>query len=219
MWTGARAPVRETAPVIPLWASICGYGAATFSIISATTQSSRVVRARSIVGISPSSWLIGSLSSIAWFAYGISVRSPQQTVANGWWMFYVVPCTWFMLLPRGRAVARWGIVAVVATFAALFALGTVAPSAPGWIGMPASMAMLVPQVVYSFRHGRGPGISRLGWAFLATSSSLWFLYGIGAGDWPVIINTSIGMVLSWTVAVMLIVRPSRHDAVRIPVAS
>lgn len=205
--------------MIPPWASVCGYAAAATSIVSAATQTARVVRARSAVGIATATWLIGSLASISWFAYGLSIRSPQQAIANGSWMFFVASSTWFMLLPRGRTVAWRGIAVACAVFVALLTLGSFVPAAPGWIGTPASLMMTTPQVIHSIRHGRGPGISLLGWTFLTISSFLWFAYGIGAREWPVVFNTSLGSLLALAVVVTLAFRPQGADRERISVAA
>jgi len=205
--------------VIPLWASICGYGAASFSIVSATTQGLRILRVRSAIGISTMTWIVGSIASIAWFAYGLSIRSPQQSVANGSWMFFVGVLTWFMLRPRGERTARRGMIAIVATLAAFLLIGVVNPSGPGWIGMVGSLTMTTPQVIHTLRHGRGPGISLLGWAFLTVSSYLWLAYGIGAHELPVVLNTSIGSVLATGVVVALLLRTQRPEPERISTAA
>ena len=204
--------------MIPPWASICGYGAASFSIVSATTQGLRILRVRSAIGISTLTWIVGSIASIAWFAYGLTIRSPQQSVANGSWMFFVGVLTWFMLRPHGERAARRGLVAIVAAFAALLVIGVVHPSGPGWIGMAGSLTMTTPQVIHTLRHSRGPGISLAGWAFLTVSSYLWLVYEIGAHELPVVINTSIGSILATAVVVALIIRTPRIDPERISTA-
>lgn len=71
----------------------------------------------------------------------------------------------------------------------------------------ASLLVSAPQIRYSLRHGRGPGISPTAWAFLATSSYLWFAYGIGAREVPVIANSGIAALLGTAVVIALLVRP------------
>ena len=46
------------------------------------------------------------------------------------------------------------------------------------------------------------------WAFLTASSFLWFTYGIGAGEVPVIINSGIAALLGTTAVIALLVRPA-----------
>ncbi len=86
--------------MIPLWAQIAGGAAAVASIVSSSTQTTRLLRVRTAAGIAPSTWILLSLSSLAWFAYGVSVRSPQQIIANGTWVVLVIPLSWFMLHDR-----------------------------------------------------------------------------------------------------------------------
>lgn len=193
--------------MIPLWAEAAGYAAAVMSITSASSHVIRFARVRSAQGVATGTWLLMSLSTVAWFAYGIGVRSPQQIVANGSWMFVIVPLTWLMLRKRGGAVALSGIVVIGATLVFFVALGHKWPAFPGWIGAPASLLMTVPQIRYSLRHGRGPGVSLVAWVTISISAFLWFVYGVGAGEVPVFVNSFMQTILSSTVVVVLLARP------------
>ena len=198
--------------MIPLWAQIAGGAAAVASIVSSSTQTTRLVRVRTAAGIAPSTWLLLVTSSLAWFAYGVSVRSPQQIIANGTWVVLVIPLTWFMLhaKPVRTRIGAELLVALALTF--LLGLGVLNENIPAYIGMPASILVNLPQIRYTIQHGRGPGISVAAWAFLATSSYLWFTYGIGAGEIPVIINSGIAALLGTTAVIALLVRPAPIQA-------
>jgi uncharacterized protein with PQ loop repeat len=195
--------------MIPLWAEAAGYAAAVMSITSASSHFLCFARVRSAQGVANGTWLLMSLSTVAWFAYGIGIRSPQQIVANGSWMFVIVPLTWLMLRnrSRSRSAALSGIVVIGATLAFSVALGNKWPAFPGWIGAPASLLMTLPQIRYSLRHGRGPGVSIVAWVAISISAFLWFVYGIGAGEVPVFVNSFMQTILSSTVAFVLIARP------------
>ena len=193
--------------MIPLWADIAGYGAAAMSITSAASQTIRFSRVRSAQGFATGTWLLLCLSSVTWFAYAIGVHSPQQIVANGSWMFVIAPLTWLMLRGRGRAIALSGIGAVGATLALFIALGQIWPAVPGWVGAPASLLMSIPQIRYGLRHGRGPGVSLVAWTTITISAFLWFVYGIGAGEVPVFVNSGLQTILSCTVVLVLFTRP------------
>ena len=197
----------------PLWAAACGYGAAVFSVISAFTQGRRVVRVRSTDGIATWSWILASASSIAWLAYSVSVRSPQQILANGSWMFPVAVFTWYKLIPKSRVAAQTGIVIAIGFLIFMLGIGMIAKNVPGWFGMVFSLSMTTPQVIYTLRHGRGPGISLPGWVFLTFSSFLWLMYGIGAQELPVVFNTSIGTVLALCVVIALILDRSPQSEI------
>lgn len=168
----------------------------------------RLFRGRTAEGISPSTWILLSISSLAWFAYGISVRSPQQIVANGTWAFLILPLTWFMLEGRSRSTKVAAELVVIVALVALILIGTLNSSIPGWIGMPASLMVSIPQIRYTLRHGRGPGISLPAWVFLAASSYLWFTYGVGSGEVPVMVNSGIAAMLGTVVVIALIIRPA-----------
>lgn len=193
--------------MIPFWAEAAGYAAAVMSITSASSQFIRFTRVRSAEGVATGTWLLLSLSTVAWFAYSIGVRSPQQIVANGSWMFVIIPLTWLMLRGRGRALSLAGIGAIFVAVGLFVAVGELWPGFPGWIGSPASLLMTLPQIRYSLRHGRGPGVSIVAWVAISISAFLWFIYGIGAGEAPVIVNSFMQTILSSTVVFVLIARP------------
>ena len=205
-----RVSVGQTA-LMPIWARAAGYGAAVFSLVSATAQMVRLYRARSADGIAIGSWAIGTFSTVTWFAYAIAVASPQQMIANGYWLLYMVPLTWVILAPRGPRASVLGVLGVAVLFIVMLALGLLAPSAPGFVGIPASLMVSLPQIRYSLKHGRGEAVSLIGWAMLASSSTLWFVYGIGSGEAPVMLNSGVGSLLSWTVVAVLIIRPTSVD--------
>jgi len=194
--------------VIPLWAQIAGAAGAIASITSSSTQTLRMLRVRSAEGIAPSTWILLTLSSLGWFAYGVSVRSPQQIVANGTWVVLVIPLTWFMLHNKPVRTRLGAEFLVALTLIFLVGLGAVNENIPAYLAMPASLLVNLPQIRYTIRHGRGPGISVAAWAFLATSSYLWFAYGIGSGEVPVIINSGIAALLGTTAVIALLVRPT-----------
>lgn len=193
--------------MIPLWAQIAGAAAALASITSSSTQTVRMLRVRTAEGISPTTWILLTVSSLAWFAYGVSVRSPQQIIANGSWVILIIPLTWFMLKDSSLKMRIVAELIVAFALVALLAIGQFNENIPGWIGIPASLTVSIPQIRFTIRHGRGPGISLAAWTFLAASSYLWFTYGIGAGEIPVIANSGIAALLGTTVVIALVVRP------------
>ena len=198
--------------MIPLWAQIAGGAAAVASIVSSSTQTTRLLRVRTAAGIAPSTWLLLATSSLAWFAYGVSVRSPQQIIANGTWVILVIPLSWFMLYDKPLRTRLGAQLLIAFSLLVLLGLGVLNENIPAYIGMPASILVNLPQIRFTIQHGRGPGISVAAWALLATSSYLWFTYGIGAGEVPVIINSGIAALLGTTAVVTLLVRPSPVQA-------
>jgi uncharacterized protein with PQ loop repeat len=198
--------------VIPLWAQIAGGAAAVASIVSSSTQTTRLLRVRTAAGIAPSTWLLLATSSLAWFAYGVSVRSPQQIIANGTWVILVVPLSWFMLIEKPLRTRLGAQFLIALSLLFLLGLGVLNENIPAYIGMPASILVNLPQIRYTIQHGRGPGISVAAWAFLATSSYLWFTYGIGAGEVPVIINSGIAALLGTVAVTALLVRPTTRQS-------
>ena len=196
----------------PLWADLAGVCAAALSTSSGLTQLGRLLRARTALGIATGTWILTTLSTVTWFGYAISVRSPIQEFANGSWMFFAVVLTWMMLRSRGLARSWLGVGAVFAALAAFTALGSISPGLPGTCGILASLFMSLPQIRYAIRHGRGPGVSVLGWALSGFAAAMWFVYGIGTRQIPVFINTGIQSILLFTVVIALLQNPQHHAA-------
>jgi uncharacterized protein with PQ loop repeat len=195
----------------PLWAELAGLAAATLSTSSGLTQLGRLLRARTALGIATGTWILTTMSTVTWFAYAISVRSPIQEFANGSWMFFAGVLTLLMLRNRGVSAQIAGVVAVFVSLGTFTALGSISSAIPGTCGVLASLFMNVPQIRYAIRHGRGPGVSVLGWALGASAAAMWFVYGVGTRQIPVFINTGIQTVLLVTVVIALMANPT-HDA-------
>jgi len=136
-------------------------------------------------------------------------------MANGSWVILIIPLTWYMLHDKPIRVRIGAEILIALALAALLGLGTVNENIPGWLGMPASLTVSIPQIRYTLKHGRGEGISVFAWAFLATSSYLWFTYGIGAGEVPVVVNSGLAALLGTFVVVALLARPQSKSAHRL----
>jgi uncharacterized protein with PQ loop repeat len=203
--------------VNPLWADLAGIIAAMLSTASGLIQVGRLVRARTALGIATGTWLLTTMSTVTWFGYAISLGSPIQEFANGSWMFFVIVLTWMMLRPRGSAAQVIGLLGVFASLALFTSLGSISTAIPGTCGIIASLLMSPPQIRYAMRHGRGPGVSVLGWALSGLAAAMWFVYGIGTRQIPVVINTGIQTVLLFVAVGALLNNPThsashhRHD--------
>lgn len=81
--------------------------------------------------------------------------------------------------------------------------------ASGYLGSILGVAMVVPQIVRTYRNRTLPGVSAMSWALMALSCSTWMLYGIRTAELPQI----PGNVLLVTGAVVVTLAvPSRFDA-------
>lgn len=195
-----------------LWADLAGITAAVLSTASGLTQVGRLVRARTSLGIATGTWILTTMSTVTWFGYAISLGSPIQEFANGSWMFFVIVLTWMMLRSRGRVAQMVGVVAVFASLALFTFLGSISSAISGTCGIIASLLMSLPQIRYAMRHGRGPGVSVLGWALGGLAAAMWFVYGIGMRQIPVVINTGIQTVLIVAVVGVLLNNPTHSSA-------
>ncbi len=198
----------------PLWADLAGIAAATLSTSSGLAQLGRLLRKRTALGIANGTWILTTLSTVTWFGYAITIHSPIQEFANGSWMFFVAVLTWMILRSHGLTSQMVGVIAVFASLAVFTALGTISTAVPGTCGIFASLLMSLPQIRYAIRHGRGPGVSVLGWALSGFAAAMWFIYGIGTRQIPVFINTGIQTVLLFTVVTALVANPTHSSSDR-----
>jgi uncharacterized protein with PQ loop repeat len=196
----------------PLWADLAGIIAAVLSTSSGLTQLGRLLRARTALGIATGTWILTTMSTVTWFGYAISLGSPIQEFANGSWMFFVLVLTSMMLRSRGRVAQVIGVIGVFASLALFTALGSISTAIPGTCGIVASLLMSLPQIRYAVRHGRGPGVSVLGWALSGFAAAMWFVYGIGTRQIPVFINTGIQTVLLFAVVFALLNNPTHSSS-------
>jgi uncharacterized protein with PQ loop repeat len=83
--------------------------------------------------------------------------------------------------------------------------------ATGYLGSVLGVAMVVPQIVRTYRNRALPGVSATAWALTALSCTTWMLYGIRAAEVPQIPGNVL--LVSGAVVVVLAV-PSRASVAR-----
>lgn len=88
-----------------------------------------------------------------------------------------------------------------------------------WIAVAGTLAALcstmsfVPQAWRIVRTRDTQAISPLTYSFFVTGFALWAAYGIGLGQWPLIVTNSICFVLSAFILVMTLLPRAKKDAV------
>ena len=65
-------------------------------------------------------------------------------------------------------------------------------------------ASFVPQVVKTLRSGQTRDISLAMWLAYCTGATLWLIYGIALGAWPIIVSNALTLGLAGTILTMKI---------------
>jgi MtN3 and saliva related transmembrane protein len=88
-----------------------------------------------------------------------------------------------------------------------------------WIAVAGTLAALcstisfVPQAWRIVRTRDTKAISPLTYSLTVTGFALWTAYGLGLGEWPLIVTNSICFVLSAFILIMTLLPRSKKDAV------
>ena len=88
------------------------------------------------------------------------------------------------------------------------------------VGMVAglcSTSSFVPQVVKAWREGDTEAISKRMYIVTVSAFSLWIVYGVMIGSWPILAFNSASLALSGAILVLKL-RPSRKPAAARPAA-
>jgi uncharacterized protein with PQ loop repeat len=166
---------------------------------------------RQHVGLSALSCVLNTLTTYAWFAYGIGVGSPVQIVTNGVALAGALGILAGLIWLARPALVAWlpalaaGVLGVVAV---AFVGGA---AAVGWVASAVTLGMAVPQVVLLIRRRRSgdydsSGVSMPRWALSAACNVGWATYALFTGDPAIGVTAPTMTVLS--IAVLVLCRPA-----------
>ena len=174
--------------------------AVVLAVTQPVPQVIRLVRTRSVAGVSgPTTWL-GLTINGAWAAYGIGRGLLPLTVLSGAYVAgYAVIAA--LLVARGR---RSGIGTGLAAAAVLTALTLTA----GWAVLGTTLALavgiqFVPQVVEAWRSDDLSGLAPGTYVVSAVDGAVWGTYGLAVADLPLVLY---GVVMALVAALVLIPR-------------
>ena len=166
---------------IGLLAGACGLSIAIPQIL-------RVLRTKSHVGVSTSSWLILTLSVISWAIYGIRIESPSQIISNVIAAGFNSVLVWILLREDLRSrISRPGTMAttiVVILGAVCSAIVWFSSELVTEIFLSLFLTSRMPQVASSFRSwrlGRATVVSKLTFTLATASGVCWVIYGLMMG--------------------------------------
>lgn len=156
-----------------------------FGLSLAIPQTIRILRTKSHVGVSTSSWLVMTLSVISWAAYGFRLDSPSQIINNIIATGFNGVLTWILLREelkgRIRLAGTASVAILVVTGAACVAIVWLASEPVVNIFLTLFLTSRMPQVASSFkswRLGRTTVVSMTTFTLATLSGVCWVVYGI-----------------------------------------
>jgi MtN3 and saliva related transmembrane protein len=89
----------------------------------------------------------------------------------------------------------------------------VTPVVFGIAAAACSVASFVPQVVRIVKTRETKDLSKPMWILNSAGFALWITYGVGLGEWPIVIPNTICLVLAVFILVMILVPRRARDAI------
>jgi MtN3 and saliva related transmembrane protein len=164
-----------------------GLAATVAFLCELVPQPLRIIRTRSLAGLSVVGTGVYFVTEAAWVTFGLTtglwavlVTSVAATVLSGVQLVLV----W----PKREATDLWWM----AIWGASLVLGIVF----GVVGALLVLGVLVglgPQAWAVWKAPVPHGVSALRWALSATSGSLWFTFGLLTGELPLVVSGLVGM--------------------------
>jgi uncharacterized protein with PQ loop repeat len=174
----------------------------------------RVIKTKSRLGVSLSTWMFITMSTFGWTAYGYRFHSFSQITTNTVAAVLAVTLTFILLRFSFSALAAIGILVAVA--APTYLVVSYAPIIIMNICLYIALWSRVPQTWTSFqsmRHGRSTVVSISTYVLSTVSSAAWVIYGILAGLDSVIYFSAVVCFFSILVSVFeLVARRRAVDA-------
>ena len=189
--------------------------AVVLAVTQPVPQVVRLVRTRSVAGVSgPTTWL-GLVINLAWMAYGAAQGLLPVALLSGAYVAGYATIAWLLVAGGSRR----GLGAAVLGAAALVGLTVAA----GWVALGTALALsvgvqFVPQVVEAWRGEDLSGLAPGTYVLCAADGAIWGAYGLAVGDLPLMLY---GVVMLGVAVLVLVPRQrwSRRTAATAPAAA
>lgn len=180
----------------------------------ALPQATKMLRHRSIDGVSPAWAGISAAVNGWWAAYGIGTHTWGIVPVSVFSVFaYLVIAT---TIVRYTRVDRSGVLrSMIGAPLVLSLLPVIAVITAGWVATGVALGVLYgvqlsPAVVTVYRCADVSGVSAATWLIAFTEAALWGLYGLPERDIGMVALASTGLVMSTLVLVRLVIRRPRR---------
>ena len=198
---------------------VIGLVAGALSLSTSVPQIVRVVRSKSEVGVSLTSWLIFALSVASWTAFGIRYHSLSQIITNAIALVLAGFLSWMLMRTRFTsrvpAPGLFAFLVVLASSIACAVIVFVSPDVFVNVFLNLFLVSRVPQVfesIQSWRISRLTVVSKSTYTLSIASGIIWTVYGLMIGSIAVIIYSVVFLVLSVIILVFEVLAGRRASA-------
>lgn len=168
-----------------LLAESIGLLGGAFGLTIAIPQTIRILRTKTHVGVSTSSWLILTLSVMSWATFGFRIESPSQIISNVIAMVFNGVLTWMLLRDDLKSRLRFSGTSAAVIIIALGAICSAIVWFSSELVMDIFLALFLtsrmPQIASSFtswKIGRITVVSTTTYTLSTLSGVCWVVYGV-----------------------------------------
>lgn len=211
IWTALHdsdRPLRNAVPseiTTSSYSSALAIAAVIFTVAFPALSAFTIFKRRSLEGVSPTAWLLVSLSAAVWLGYGISVGDAYQVVANA----VISVCSVGIVAPllKTNAVSRKVSISTIALTGLAFFMTVsggllLSLAATTLVTVTAGVATLAS--VLAARSTKG--VSAPAVAMSVISQSLWVLHGVRTSQPVLVATAATGAAFFFLAAVALAAR-------------
>jgi uncharacterized protein with PQ loop repeat len=151
-------------------------------------QTIKSLRAKSVAGVSVSSWAVGAITGLVFCLYGIKTSVWSLTVSEG---AFAVGAA--LLISTIQGVKKTAAYVALAVLLSLLAVLLLTPIEVGVVGIAGSLGMRVLQIGKTLRTKSVAGMSSWSWALLALNVTAWGLFGLRTNRWPLVVTSAVAL--------------------------
>lgn len=196
------------------WIEIVGLLAGVLGLSVAIPQLIKVLKARSHVGVSVTSWLLQLLNYSSWLAFSIRFHSPSQLAAN----ILAALFTSILVFVLLKEIWNKTVLAIALILALITAAATAILLLPEQIMEIILLTFILarlPQILTSYkswRIGRKTNVSQLTYLLMGLSSIGWITYGAVAGLQMNVYSSSMQLTASALIVMFEMAAAHKHKS-------
>lgn len=171
----------------------------------------RVIRKRTVEGISVFATIHGMSGALLWSIYGIVAEVPSIALAN------IVTCVavGFILCAQVRyqvVSLRFAINCQLAVAALGIVAAFISESAIGFVAIAIGGTAIIPQTIRSARTSHQVGLSALTFAMITVMSASWATYGVILKDAFIVAPNFLVIPCAFFISVRAVISHGRYDS-------
>jgi uncharacterized protein with PQ loop repeat len=191
--------------------SIVSVAAVVCNIFFVWPQAVKILRSKSIEGVSPGTWTISTVLFSVWASYALHIKYWSLFAANA--SCWVAAALLMVVGTRSGWDRRWYLMAGVGVSGAVL-FGFWGPSVLGVVMTVAGIALRVPQLLLLLRGHSSAGVSSATWLLGAATSGCWLLVSLQRHATMVVVANSTALTMTLLLLLTLFAVRVRESRVR-----